>query len=193
MLKRRLLLLAFILVVTGVSACIFDPPKDNDDGDDDDDTTVVFDPLITPESVISNMEKAYNARKIQEYKRLLDENFVFFGAPGDVGDGIVPEQWDRATEELVNEGLLNKNNTGPYACQTIDMDIRMEDGISWTSSTAPNGETWYTTSLNYQFRFEISPDIFESLPNSRGDFTVRNAGTAEAPQWRLVEFRDWGR
>jgi hypothetical protein len=52
-------------------------------------------------------------------------------------------------------------------------------------------EKWYTTSVYYEFTFEMDPDMtYLAVPGSLAQFTVRNAGTDNTPQWRLVEWRD---
>ncbi len=54
-------------------------------------------------------------------------------------------------------------------------------------------ETWYTTTVFYNFQIDVDPDTqYQPAANSKAQFTVRNIGSDAAPQWRLVEFRDLG-
>jgi hypothetical protein len=73
------------------------------------------------------------------------------------------------------------------------MDILFEDGVAWTEVFPPGGETWYMTTVFYEFKFDMEPDhTYISVPGARARFTVRNAGTEDAPLWKLVEMRDLG-
>lgn len=142
--------------------------------------------------VLTNLESAYNQRRIDWYGDVLDANFTFFLSPGDVGGGL-PEQWDRATEVGIHTRLFDKNYT-TLPCQSIFLDVRTEDGVEWTGfnpASAPT-ETWYSTTVYYDYKFEIAPNTYIPLPGSKAAFTVRNAGTESAPHWQLVELRDLG-
>ena len=191
MLKRFVILCVLATLVATAPACIFDPK--GGDGGGGGDPPITFLPLTSRENVILNVEKAYNARRIDKYDQALDENFTFFLSTGDIRHGL-PDQWDRATEILYNTRLFDKN----YAilpCQSIFMDIKIEDGIQWTEvvpESAPD-EKWYSTQgIYYNFKFEISPNTYFPLPGSKVVFTVRNDGTETDPHWQLVELRDLG-
>ena len=144
------------------------------------------------QQVILNIEKAYNQRRIDSLDQALDANFTFYLATGDVGNGL-PESWDRVEEVYVNSRLFDKN----YAvlpAQSIFMDIRTENGVKWIESnpeSAPD-ETWYSATLYYNFKFEISPNTYIPNQGSKAVFTVRDAGTPTAHHWQLVEIRDLG-
>jgi hypothetical protein len=147
--------------------------------------------LTQKEHVLDNIELAYNERQIEWYKGVLDANFTFFLSVGDVGGGL-PESWDRATEVDVNTKLLDKNYV-PFPAQSISLDIRTENGLTWTEFSPPAAptETWYTVTLPYDFRIEIAPNTYIPAPGSMAQFTVRDAGSSY-PDWRLVEMRDLG-
>jgi hypothetical protein len=83
------------------------------------------------------------------------------------------------------------NYSGANRCKTITMDLQFESGVQWIEIDAPNDETWYTTTVFYDFEFDVEPDTqYINNPGAKGQFTVRNAGTDSAPKWRLVEFRE---
>ena len=191
--KRSILFCTLALMIAGMSACIFNPTEPKVPPIP---PTPQLKDLTQPEHVMLNMELAYNNRKIQWYDGVLDQNFTFFLSPGDVGGGL-PDQWNRETEISTNTDLLDKGYTGPaHPCQSVFLDIRTEDGIAWVDfNPASNpSETWKTCTLNYNFRFEIAPDVFISNPGSKAAFTVRDAGPSGkyAHHWQLVEFRDLG-
>ena len=146
--------------------------------------------------VLANIESAYNARKIEKYDQLLDDNFTFFLYHGDVG-GSIPASWDRATEVLYNSRLFDKSYP-TNTCKSISMDLLFNpETIPWSDFTPDQnqypGETWKQAVIYYTFRFEILPNTqYESVAGSRALFTVRNVGTDQAPKWRLVEMDDLG-
>ncbi|HET6348639.1 MAG TPA: hypothetical protein VFH88_06100 [Candidatus Krumholzibacteria bacterium] len=192
---KRVLLIGVLVVLAGASAsCIFDPPKTDKGGPPP--TTYTFYDLSKEWHVLANIESAYNARKIEKYDQLLDDNFTFFLYHGDVG-GEIPASWDRATEVLYNTRLFDKSYP-TNTCKSISMDLQFDpNNISWVDVVPDQskypGETWKTAVIYYAFRFDVLPDTqYESVAGARGQFTIRNIGTAEKPQWRLVEFSDLG-
>jgi hypothetical protein len=77
----------------------------------------------------------------------------------------------------------------------IEMDVRFEEGVTRTPivpQSAPE-ETWHTAAVFYDYTIEVEPDT-KYIPTAGAKFqvTVRNAGTAESPSWRLAELRDLG-
>jgi hypothetical protein len=179
-------MIVLLVATSGVMAC----------GGDDDPVAppqiLPIDALSKREGVLTEIENAYNKRRIDKYNATLDPNFIFYLAPGDVV-GSMPDSWNRADEIDLNTRLFDKNYT-TLPCQSIYMDIKAEDGLSWVEiipESAPT-ETWYQTTLFYNFRFDISPNTFIPNTGSKAVFTVRNAGTDEDPHWQLVEMRDLG-
>jgi len=143
---------------------------------------------------LNNLELSYTQQKYPPYDELLDPNFTFFFSPGDVG-GNIPDQWGRAEELGVATLLFDRSlNQPPYpTCRSIRMDLKFESGVVWVEVIPDDfpEEIWYTTTVYYEFTFEMNPDMtYIATPGSQAQFTVRNAGTDDAPQWRLVEWRD---
>jgi len=148
--------------------------------------------LATKVGVLNQIEYAYNLRRIDSYNEVLDNNFTFDVAPGDVGGGV-PPVWGRAEEVLLNTRLFDKNYAA-LPCRSIFVDIRSEEGVVWTElipASAPD-ETWYQTTLAYDFTFEIGPDTYIPNKGSKATFTVRDAGTPSKHHWQLVEMSDLG-
>ena len=189
MLKRTVLLVCTLALIAGVTSCIFDP----NNGDPTPPLPPIKD-LTQKEHVLINMELAYNNRQIDWYNGALDKNFTFFLSTGDIGNGL-PDQWDRATEILYNRRMFDKNYS-KLPCQSITMDIRLEDGVIWTEiipESAPT-EKWYKATLYYDFKIDIAPNTYIPLPGAQAEFTVRDAGAygKYAHHWQLVQFRDLG-
>jgi len=155
-----------------------------------------FQNLTAREHVLNNLELSYSKQQYSPYEELLDPNFTFFFSPGDVG-GNIPEQWGRVEEMSVATLLFDRALDDPQypTCRSIRMDLEFESGVVWVEVIPSNfpGEVWFTTTVYYEFTFEMLPDItYIAVPGSQAQFTVRNAGTDDAPQWRLVEWRDLG-
>ena len=150
--------------------------------------------LTEREHVLNNLELSYNERVVGQVDTLLDDNFTFFFSPGDVG-GNIPADWGRA-EELGATSLLfdpGLNDPSYPTCRSIRMDLHFESGVTWDDTIPPAfpTETWYTTTVYYEFTFEMNPDMtYIAVPGSQAQLTVRNAGTDDAAHWRLVEWRD---
>jgi hypothetical protein len=195
--KRPLLLLISIAMVATAASCIFDPDKDETPPINNDQK---FENLSEKWHVLNNIELAYSKRRLDKYDQLLDNDFAFFLFPGDVG-GDVPESWDRDTEVSANKNLFSTEQPPAPAkrCLGIRMNVQWEDdqgkpSLAWIELTPPgSSETWYTTTVNYDFNIDVEGDLtYINNPGAQAQFTIRNAGTEGAPQWRLVEFRDLG-
>lgn len=184
---KKLCPLLLAILVTTISAC-------GDDGTE---------PVPTPpnpvknltqrEDVLFNIESAYNKRRIDWYAGVLDVNFTFYLSAADVNHGL-PASWGRADEIDIHAKMFDINSSMPV--QSIYMDIRTEDGLSWVESDSPlnPAEKWYTTTLYYDFKFEISPNTYIPVTGAKASFTVRDAGAYNkyAHHWQLVEMHDLG-
>ena len=195
MLKRSLLLCG--LAVISLSSCIFDPKEDKECTDCN--PPVVYERLDLTQKwhVLNNILYTYYNRTNgpDAYSELLDDNFVFFFAPGDVGGGL-PEQWPRTDEVTTTTRLLESNDGTPVGPECRDIRLTLNynaDTMTWLEVIPEHfpGETWYTTTVFYTFTFEMAPDqTYIAVPGAKAQFTVRNVGSDTTPSWKLVEFRD---
>ena len=172
------------------TACEDDPAQPTADSSE-------YLPLTTRDAVLSNLDTAWSRRATDPIDDFLDDDFTFSFAPGDVSGGL-PAQWSRA-DEMGATGALFTSNTaavplGPV-CTSVRLDLNLEE-VTWepiAPSASALGEAWYTATVNYDFTFKMSPDFtYNSEPGAKGQFTVRNVGTVEAPLWKLIEWRDLG-
>lgn len=193
MLKRMTLLCTTAMLSSLLTSCIFDADKK----DVPPPPGKVYEDLTERWHVLNNLELAYEDQKIQRYDAVLDDNFTFFFFSGDVG-GEIPAQWGRAEELAANTNLFDKayvdqdpSDGVQEPCKKIKMDVQWESGLQWQKVTQGGGEEWFTTTVFYNFQFDVGEnDHFINNPGSKAQFTVRNAGTEQAPHWQLVEFRD---
>jgi hypothetical protein len=177
--------LVSVLIAAGVMSlsCGDDSPVDTGGGH-------CLDCGNTPLDVLSNLEYALNNRNTTSYDTVLDDNFVFYLAPHDVLTGL-PAQWDRTTETTYMGRLLDPNLEGALNVANVFVDVRT-DGVQWVEiqpESAPT-EKWYMTTVFNEYVFKVGDDEIVSENGAKMQLTVRNAGTAQRPSWKLVEWRD---
>jgi hypothetical protein len=184
----KLRLLLFVALVATISAC-------GDDGTEPGPLPPSsLKNLTQREDVILNFESAYNQRRVDWYEGILDASFTFFLSTGDVNNGL-PASWNRADEVAIHIKMFDSNGFS-MPVQSIFMDIRTEDGVSWIESDSPSnpGEKWYTATLYYDYKFEIDPNTYIPLTGAKVTLIVRDAGAhgKYAHHWQLVELHDLG-
>ena len=149
--------------------------------------------------VLNNIEYSYNTRRIDHYDELLDAEFRFFFAPGDVKGGA-PESWDGTEEWEATARLFRSNSqTDPPQdpiCLSMRLDIPFVTGeIEWVEFIPAEypTEKWYSATLFYVFTFEIHPDMtYIARSGAKAEFVVRNHPQDGKDHWELVELRDLG-
>ena len=151
--------------------------------------------LAQRDDVILTVEDAYNKRRIDWLDSALDPNFAFYMSAGYVGNGY-PELWDRGMAIEMNSRLFDKNYA-PLPCESIYMDFRTEEGVTWSEFNPPiaPSETWYRAAVYYDYKFKIGTNTtYIPLSGARAEFTVRDAGPSgtNAHHWQLVEMHDLG-
>jgi hypothetical protein len=169
--------LVLLAAAMTLSACIYDtgPPPDGPHPQQ-------FQDLSEKWHVLNNFELAHNKRMMYRYDELIDENYTFFfdttqnGSPTTI-------QWGRPDEIVATSGLF-------AAVDKLDFDLSLPENLNWTEMTVTDSETWYTTTLYYSFVVKIGATTYTSVSPAQMSFTVRNAGTADKPRWKLVELRD---
>ncbi len=187
--KAHLYCLILLAALAFVASCSEDDPaRPSGNGG-----TQAFQPLTSREAVLNNLELGWVKRNAGEIDDLLDENFTFYFAPGDVG-GEIPASWNRAAELAATTALFTSNQvqypTGPV-CRSIRVDLLFDDDLTWTEVPIPvaaYGEVWYTATVPYTHTFEMLPDnTYIAVPGAGAELTVRQV---EGGEWRLVVWRD---
>jgi hypothetical protein len=150
---------------------------------------------IAREDVLTLLQSACNDRHVTLYSKVLDADFTFYFAPGDVG-GRVPPDWGRAEEmDAVGRMFKDSGSPGYPRVTSLSMDIDFETTIQWVEVIPASGaqESWFSATCFYDMVMAVSTgDDYITVPGTKAQFTVRNAGTEAEPKWRLVEMRDLG-
>jgi hypothetical protein len=192
------MLCGLLVFSVATSSCLLDPKEGP--GDPPPVQNLKRENLSQKWHVLNNIEYAYQKRDRSVYDELIGQDFTFFFAPGDVG-GNIPEQWGRVDEVDATGRLFASNNQAgdpppDPVCRSIRLDLQYDkDTMQWVEIIPEDfpDEVWYTATVFYTFTFEVDPDItFIPQNGARAEFTIRNAGTTEAPRWELVAFRDLG-
>lgn len=193
--KKYGTLLAVLLLVGSLNACLLDP-KEPPAPPTTPPKTVKFEDLTEKWHVLNNLEASYLRRDITEYQRILDPDYYqFFFSDGDVTNGLPADGWDISQDVPATTNLLNSNNPAPNRIISIDLEVNRTN-LVWIEVDAdpslPN-ETWWQVNTTYTFTFRTANDISyitQGIPQVQ--FVVRNVGTDTEPQWRLVRWRDIG-
>lgn len=88
-----------IVLLGGLSGCIFDP--DRDDGTPED-------PLATAPGVITQLEDAYRRKDIDRYLECLVDTFEFHLVPRDVNDAWPSPTWGKVEEERMHRNMFSR-------------------------------------------------------------------------------------
>jgi len=189
---RRILITSLAVIFVGMfGACFLNPEEVTVDDPGPSGPTQKYEPLTERNSVLNNLELAYKERNINEYDRVLDENFTFFFADGDVSNGNTPEQWSREAEVGATRNMFDENFPGTNPIVRIELDLQFKNAV-WVEITpdeAPT-ETWFTATVPYTFTIDALPDqtwITQGVPTAQ--YTVRPQGTTPET-YKLVQWRD---
>ncbi len=198
MFKRSLLLCGLLFSSLLVSSCFLDPDEGEQPPVKPGETQERKD-LTQKWHVLNNIEYAYGKRRYDVYTELLNQDFTFFFAPGDVG-GEIPQQFGYDEElDATSRLFVSNSQSEPPAdpvCQSIRLDLVYEpEDLQWLEIVPEDfpTETWYQTTVFYSFTFKMENDLtFIANDGAKAQFTVRDIGTAETPKWTLIEFKDLG-
>ena len=155
--------------------------------------------LTQRDHVLENLERAYNDRNINEYDKVLDDNFLFFFSLDDVNDpdNPAPSQWDRLTDTASARNMFNPNWDGgngrdPIVSITLTLQYLPD---SWTPVIPEDqvrypGETWYGKQVGYTLFVQTAGETDYLSEDITAQFTVRSAEVGGRVIWRIVSWRD---
>jgi len=200
---KRILSVALVAVsfvaLSALNSCILDPKKTPDKPDGGGGGNQTFKSLEVRDDVFNNLELAYNTRQINEYDRLLDDNFTFFFSPNDVSEGTVQfSQWDRAAEIGATRNMFDPTFSPPNRdpISSIDLSITFPEGDgAWQviPGTADNGhpnEDWYEKTMTYLLTVKAGDTTFTSGTPLDASIVVRQVEADGKQIFRIVQWRD---
>lgn len=183
--RRIITVLAGCLVAGGVLSygCNQDDPAKPEPP-----AAVEFKDLTQKDDVLFNLELSYNERVINQYDKLLDDDFVFYFSRFDVDNNGTPEYWDRTTDVVVTEKILDGDRVNALSLVKLNLDY---PDTSWTEVSAPpshEGETWYRQTIGYDFKVQTRTGWEFRAHDKYVEITIRWDDTLK--HWRIVRMRD---
>jgi hypothetical protein len=150
--------------------------------------------------VVFNLETAYETRNINEYDKLLDEDFIFHFSPADIRDYKVNvKQWDRAAELDATTNLFDRTYSPPQGEPvdniSVEFDYKVDEDDDWQPQAPsdpqkyPN-ETWYKLQVDYFLNISAGATLYTSGNSIRAEFTIRPVTVDGKQIWRIVSWRD---
>jgi len=153
---------------------------------------VSFKDLKVKDDVLYNLELSYNERRIDEYDKLLDGNFVMIFSAADVFHGLTPEQWSRATEINVTSQMFDPIHPDENLRVTsIDcsLDYAADGWIEEPANQDHPGESWWRKAFGYDLILKWDLVGWERRAlDGHGEVTIRWDPNLE--HWRIVLWRD---
>jgi hypothetical protein len=152
-----------------------------------------FKNLTAKDDVLHNLELAYNLPDIEEFRKLLDDEFIFFFSLLDAGTGDIPISWEKPDEILTTTNLFNKNLPGPLRVTNIDLRLTcVED--DWKEIPQGDEDSWYSMEVVYHITVQTVSGIDYKGNNLKAQFIVREAiPEGESKKiWRIIRWRDIG-
>jgi len=144
------------------------------------------------DDVLHSLELSYNERNLQEYDKLLDDNFVMIFSATDVSEGVTPDQWGREKEVDVTRQMFDPNHPNPnLRITSIDCSLDYEPG-DWEEETAnPDhpDESWWRKTVTYYLIMKWDEVGWERRGiGLKAEIVIR--WDPDRKDWRIVLFRD---
>jgi hypothetical protein len=158
----------------------FDPPPDE----------VEFADLTNKDDILFNLELAYNERDIDQFEKLLDDDFAFVFARGLNMRGATVSHWGDYCEIDASRNILDKNLGGDTRVTSIDLDIDYAED-NWTEeppNTSHPHESWYTQTVGYDLVAKTAGDREYRALGLEAELKIRYDDASG--QWRIVQWSD---
>jgi len=146
---RKSGVLALAVVALALSGCLFSPDEDMDRK-----PVVSYKPLTDKENVIYNLVRSYKQANIDEYVKILHDDFVWFNQARDIVSLGLPEYNTRAEDSAMTARMFQaKLGTHPDPNRRIrELELELH-GTVWQSVTELEGvpceDCWETTREYY--------------------------------------------
>jgi hypothetical protein len=144
------------------------------------------------DDVLWNLELAYNERNIQQFERLLDDEFIFLFSEVDYNEGRVPISWERPGEIDATTNLFNENLDSPLRATNINLRLDFTEG-EWTE-IPQNDESWFRKDVEYDIIVQTASGVDYKGNRQWAQIFVREAipDGETGMIWRINRWRDIG-
>jgi hypothetical protein len=189
--RSTILKIIVLLVVVSVAAsCILDPQKEPDKPPT---VTVSFETLKEKDHTLINLELLFNEYNVTEYKRLLNDNFIFFFSDADFSSGKTPEQWDWEVETRSYGNFYDTNRSeNRVTSNTLNLTFAVNN---WTEVTPDDqvtypDESWFVSTVTYDMSvvLDTTPELTLVANGLKAEITIRWDETLE--HYQIIRWRD---
>ncbi|MFQ5511237.1 MAG: hypothetical protein ACE5EO_05255 [Candidatus Krumholzibacteriia bacterium] len=199
--RKTLTLVALTLGALVFNSCIFNAEEGTPP---DKVPPPAFKSLKAREDVLHNLELAWNQQNINQYDKLLDDNFTFFFGAKDISLGkVTSTDWGRASELIATGHMFDRTfdpppgpsgtDPGPIISIDISMDFPVGEE-KWDPLSDPvvhPTETWYEKTVDYTFTITAGGDFrFLTGKVLRASIVIRFAEASGDSIYRIVQWRD---
>lgn len=176
------LLITAVLVVGGCEADRVTPPPPSTD----------FKSLEAKDDVPFNLEASYTARDIQEFTKLLDDDFEFHVSSWDYALGSIPPRWGRDDEVVANTSLFDPDYQGPWRATNIALKLSYSEWVPVTPEPGYSGEEWFRTDAVYNITIQTVSGVDLKGNNLRAQLIIRPSEVDGKTIWRIIRWKDFG-
>lgn len=138
-----------------------------------------------------NLELAYNERNLDQFAKLLADDFVFVFSKADYNNGVVEfPEWSRVAEVDATGRMFDRNLDAPKRVLSIYLKIN-DNGGEWTPDPpgeAHPDETWYIKVIDYDLVIKTADHWEHRALDLKARFTIRQ--DPDSARWQVVLWRD---
>jgi hypothetical protein len=176
------------MLLFAVSDCVFSPKTKNAPPTGEADYPLP----TTPRMVLTNLQKAYIGRNLDEYLKLFDPSFTFEVSPKDTqSDPSIGESWGMAVERTIHDHMFHSD-----AVENITLSFNEPLPAELETVEFPGQNLW-------KLRLDgVQLDVYQREAEGLMDYKV-SSGTAHffmkpdsthlsngLPVWYIVRWRD---
>jgi hypothetical protein len=187
-------LTGLVLVLSGlglVSACgIFSPDETDKDGGQ---PPVTYENPATPDALIRNFVKAWNARDFLAYDQLRHTDFLFEFASADIGasgtpNGIWVRQRDTDATQKMFQGQPGQKGE---IVQSIELTLHQKSA-GWVPATEPEFAGTLKKTYDVDMRVTMTNSDIYNIDGEQDFYAIDVAADGEPPRFVLYYWRDLG-
>jgi hypothetical protein len=149
--------------------------------------------LTSKDDVLYNLELLYPLCDTTEYKRVLDDDLIFYFSDADIWNGIPFTEFDKQQELKTLRNMADENR--PDRVLSIELTLSYSEE-EWNPITpeepAYSHETWYQKTVGYDMTVQAEPDMtYTSYYVLDAQITVREGEDKTGTKiWRIIRWRD---